>query len=100
MELRTLRYFLAVVREQNITRAAEVLHVTQPSLSRQMAQLERELGATLFLRGKRLTLTDAGALLAHRAEDAVSMIGRIEDEFREHGEGELSGTISIGSGGI
>lgn len=59
MELRLLQYFLAVVREENISRAAESLHVTQPTLSRQMAQLEEELGTPLFIRGKHLTLTDA-----------------------------------------
>ena len=60
MELRVLRYFLAVVREENILRASEVLHITQPSLSRQLAQLEDELGAKLFERGNRkITLTEA-----------------------------------------
>ena len=61
MELRTLRYFLAVAQEENITKAAEILHVTQPTLSRQMMDLEKELGATLMLRSKSgLTLTDDG----------------------------------------
>ena len=55
MELRLLEYFLTVVREENISKAAEVLHVTQPTLSRQMKELEDELGTTLFIRGKRLT---------------------------------------------
>ena len=64
MELRVLRYFLAIVREENILRAAEALHVTQPALSRQIAQLEEEVGAKLFIRGsRRITLTDAGALM-------------------------------------
>ena len=63
MELRTLRYFLAAAQEENITRAADMLHVTQPTLSRQMMDLERELGVTLMLRGKNgLTLTDDGVL--------------------------------------
>lgn len=61
MELRTLRYFLAAAQEENITRAADILHVTQPTLSRQMMDLEKELGTTLMLRGKHgLTLTDEG----------------------------------------
>ena len=55
MEIRVLRYFLAVAREENISRAAEVLHITQPTLSRQISQLEEELGAQLFVRGKRLS---------------------------------------------
>ena len=62
MELRVLEYFLAVAREQNFTRAAEFLHLTQPTLSRQLADLEHELGKVLLVRGKRkVTLTDDGA---------------------------------------
>lgn len=65
MELRTLRYFLAVAQEGNITRAADILHLTQPTLSRQIMDLERELGVTLMLRGKNgLTLTDDGTFSA------------------------------------
>lgn len=65
MELRTLRYFLAAAQEANITRAAEFLHVTQPTLSRQIMELERELGVTLMLRGKSgLVLTDDGSISA------------------------------------
>ena len=68
MELRGLRYFLTVAQEENITRAAEALHMTQPTLSRQLSQLEEELGARLFERGaRRITLTDAGLLLRRRA---------------------------------
>ena len=64
MELRLLRYFLAVAREENITRAAESLHITQPSLSKQLMELEQELGKQLFIRGKRkITLTEEGVLL-------------------------------------
>ena len=63
MELLTLRYFLAAAQEENITKAADILHVTQPTLSRQIMNLERELGATLMIRGKHgLTLTDDGVL--------------------------------------
>lgn len=98
MELRMLQYFLAVVREENISRAADVLHVTQPTLSRQMAQLEEELGTQLFIRGRHLTLTDAGVMLRRRAEEVVALMDKIEDEF-EH-QKELGGIISIGSGGL
>ncbi len=64
MELRTLYYFLTIAREENITRAAEVLHITQPTLSRQMMQLEEEIGKPLMIRGKRkIKLTNAGMLL-------------------------------------
>ena len=70
MELRILQYFLMVAREKNITRAAKQLHMTQPTLSRQLMQLEDELGKPLFIRGKRkIELTDEGVLLRRRAED-------------------------------
>ena len=100
MELRVLRYFLAVVREENILRASEVLHITQPSLSRQLAQLEDELGAKLFERGNRkITLTEAGMLLRRRAEEIVSLADKTEREFAElNGGDEISGIISIGCG--
>ncbi len=98
MELRMLQYFLAVVQEENISRAAEVLHITQPTLSRQMAQLEEELGTQLFIRGKHLTLTDAGTMLRRRAEEVVSLMDKIEDEFQN--QQEIGGVISIGSGGL
>ncbi|MFR1854026.1 MAG: LysR family transcriptional regulator, partial [Beduini sp.] len=82
MEVRTLKYYLAVAREQNITKAAELLHLTQPTLSRQMMQLEEELDTQLFIRGKRkIELTDAGMLLKRRAEEIVSLIERTEREF-------------------
>ena len=98
MELRILQYFLAVVREENISRAAEVLHITQPTLSRQMAQLEDELGTPLFIRGKHMTLTDAGVMLRHRAEEVVALMDKIENEFAS--QQEVGGVISIGSGGL
>ena len=98
MELRVLEYFLTVVREENISRAAEVLHVTQPTLSRQMKELEDELHTTLFIRGKRLTLTDSGVMLRRRAEEVVSLMNKIDSEFRE--QEEISGVISVGSGGL
>lgn len=98
MELRLLQYFLAVVREENISRAAEVLHITQPSLSRQMTQLEKELGAQLFVRGKHLQLTDAGVMLRRRAEEVTALMEKIEREFEE--QSDIGGVISIGSGGL
>lgn len=98
MELRVLQYFLAVVREENISRAADVLHITQPSLSRQMTQLEEELGTQLFLRGKHLQLTDAGVMLRRRAEEVVALMEKIEQEFEERSD--IGGIISIGSGGL
>lgn len=80
MEIRLLQYFLAVVQEENISRAADVLHVTQPTLSWQMAQLEEELGTQLFIRGRHLALTDAGIMLRRRAEEVVALMDKIEDE--------------------
>lgn len=82
MEIRTLRYFLAVAREENMTRAAETLHVTQPALSKQLKSLEEELGKKLFTRHSfSIKLTDEGILLRNRAEDLVSMADKIEKEF-------------------
>ena len=76
MDIRVLRYFLTVAREENITRAAESLHITQPSLSKQLMELEQELGKQLLVRGKRkLTLTDDGVLLRKRAEAVVAPLG-------------------------
>ena len=75
MDLRLLNYFLAVVREENISRAAELLHITQPTLSRQMSQLEEIMGKELFVRGKHLQLTEAGMVLRHRAEEVVQLMG-------------------------
>lgn len=93
MEIRTLRYFLAVAREENMTRAAELLHVTQPTLSKALRALEDELGKKLFLRHSfRIELTEEGALLRGRAEDLVSMADKIEKEFLSLGDitgGEL-----------
>lgn len=98
MELRVLKYFLMVAREENITRAAELLHVTQPTLSRQLAQLERELGVKLFRRGQHsVTLTDDGMLLRRRAQEILALADKTENELSRE-EGELSGVISIGCG--
>jgi DNA-binding transcriptional LysR family regulator len=82
MEIRTLRYFLAVAREENMTRAAENLHVTQPTLSKALRALEDELGKKLFTRHSfSIALTDEGMLLRDRAEDLVMMADKIEKEF-------------------
>ena len=98
MDLRVLRYFLVVAREENITRAAALLHLTQPTLSRQLMQLEAELGVKLFLRSRyRIILTDDGILLRRRAQELVEMADKVEREFRHRGE-ELAGEVSIGSG--
>lgn len=98
MEIRVLRYFLTVVREEGINRAAEVLYITQPTLSRQLAQLEEELGVTLFRRGARkITLTNEGMLLRRRAEEILSLVDRTEKELVEQDE-QIEGRIVIGSG--
>ncbi len=82
MELRTMRYFLAVAREENMTRAAELLHVTQPTLSKQLKTLEDELGKKLFIRHSfSIQLTEEGILLRKRAEDLVKMADKITEEF-------------------
>ncbi|MCM1424311.1 MAG: LysR family transcriptional regulator [bacterium] len=82
MEIRTLRYFLAVAREENMTRAAELLHVTQPTLSKQLKSLEDELGKKLFIRHSfSIQLTEEGILLRKRAEDLVDMADKIITEF-------------------
>lgn len=98
MELRTLRYFLAVAREENMTAAADELHVTQPTLSRQIAELEGELGCALFVRTNRATrLTEDGMRLRQRAEEILSLVEQTEGELAADA-GELSGTIRIGAG--
>lgn len=84
MELRVLRYFLAVAREENMTKAAALLHVTQPTLSRQLAQLEGELGVKLFRRGQyRIVLTDDGMLLRRRAQEIVELAGWFGDAWED-----------------
>lgn len=98
MDIRVLKYFLAVVREENITKAAEFLHVTQPTLSRQLSKMEEDLGVQLFLRGKKgITLTEEGLLLRRRAEEIVELADKAERELTEHEE-LIDGEVSIGSG--
>ena len=98
MELRVLKYFLAVAREENITKAAALLHLTQPTLSRQLMQLEEELGVQLFHRSRyHIVLTDEGMLLRRRAQELVDLAEKTEREFACR-ETELMGEISIGAG--
>lgn len=98
MELRVLRYFLAVAREENITAAAEVLHITQPTLSKQLMDLEKELGKQLFIRGKRkITLTEEGMFLRRRAQEIVELADKTQSEFLSN-EDIISGDIYIGGG--
>ena len=98
MELRVLRYFLSVAREQSITAAAETLHITQPTLSKQLRELEEELGKKLFTRGNRkITLTEEGMFLRKRAQEIVELADKTEADFAA-GVGSVSGDIFIGSG--
>lgn len=98
MEIRVLKYFLAVAREGNITKAAEILHITQPTLSRQLMQLEDELGAALFERGKRkIILTEAGMFLKRRAEEIISLSEKTEMEI-SYQDNEVSGDIDLACG--
>lgn len=99
MELRVLKYFLAVAREENITKAAALLHLTQPTLSRQLMQLEEELGVQLFRRSRyHIELTEDGMLLRRRAQELVDLAEKTAQEFRK--DPELRGEISIGSGDL
>lgn len=98
MELRVLQYFLAVAREQSITAAAQSLHLTQPTLSRQLKDLEDELGKQLLIRGPRkITLTSDGIRLRKRAEEILDLVGRTEKELAQSDE-TISGDIYIGTG--
>ena len=98
MELRTLRSFLAVAREGNVTRAARSLHITQPALSRQLSDLEREFGCELLIRESRgVALTDAGMLLRKRAEEIVLLADRAELEMRSP-EANIEGDVWVGGG--
>ena len=98
MELRVLQYFLAVAREQNISAAAQSLHLTQPTLSRQLKELEEELGKQLMIRGNRaITLTEEGMLLRRRAEEILELVERTEQEVMQSDD-SVSGNIYIGTG--
>lgn len=98
MEIRVLRYFLAIAREGSITNAANFLHVTQPTLSRQIHDLEEELGQKLFTRGSHnMTLTTEGMILRKRAEEIISMVDKTEAEFNSM-ESMIGGDIYIGGG--
>lgn len=98
MELRVLRYFQMVAREENITRAAQLLHVTQPTLSRQLMQLEDELGTKLFKRKNHsIFLTEDGMRLKKRCKDILELADQIDREFTGNSDGSISGKITIGS---
>lgn len=98
MEIRVLRYFLAIAREGSITNAAEFLHITQPTLSRQIRELEEELGQKLFVRGSHnMSLTAEGMILRKRAEEIISMVDKTEAEFSAM-ESTVAGDIYIGGG--
>lgn len=100
MEIRVLRYFLTVVREESITKASEVLHITQPTLSRQLSQMEEEIGVKLFHRGTRkISLTNEGILLRRRAEEILQLVDKTEKELVEQEE-QIEGKVSIGCGEI
>ena len=98
MELRVLQYFLAAAKEQNISAAAQSLHLTQPTLSRQLKELEEQLGKQLMIRGNRkITLTEEGMLLRKRAEEILDLVGRTEKEVMQSGD-TINGDIYIGTG--
>lgn len=98
MDIRVLEYFLAVAREESITKAAEVLHMTQPPLSRQLKDLEEELGKKLLIRGsKKITLTEDGILLRKRAEELVDLMEKTKSEITASSE-NINGEVYIGSG--
>ena len=101
MEFRLLEYFLAVAREQNITAAAESLHISQPALSTQLKALEAELGKQLLIRGvkgsRKVILTEEGMILRKRAEEMISLMRRTEEEITGSNE-TIAGTVVIGTG--
>lgn len=100
MEIRLLRYFLAVAQEESISKAADLLHITQPTLSRQLMDLEKELNTKLLIRGKRnkkIILTEDGKLLKSRAQEIIELTNKTESEFL-FGDKNISGDIFIGGG--
>ena len=97
MDTRVLKYFLAVAQEENITKAAENLHTSQSNLSRQLAEMENEVGKKLFIRGSRkITLTEEGMFLRKRAREIVELLDRTETDLMNYNE-EISGTVHIGA---
>lgn len=98
MEIRILKYFLTVAKEENITKSAALLHITQPTLSRQLIQLEKELNAKLFRRSRhKVILTEEGIRLKQRAEEIVSLVNKTEQEFLQKDD-NFTGELAIGSG--
>ncbi|PGB04626.1 LysR family transcriptional regulator [Bacillus toyonensis] len=98
MDIRVLRYFIAVATQENISAAANSLHLSQPTLSRQLNNLEEELGTTLFVRGNRkITLTDEGMFLLERAKEIVDLVEKTEANFNQQSE-IISGEIHVGAG--
>ncbi len=98
MELRVLQYFLAVTREQSISGAAESLHLSQPTLSRQLREMEEELGKQLLIRGnRRVTLTDEGIILRKRAEEIMELVRKTENEITLSND-YIAGDITVGAG--
>lgn len=98
MEIRVLRYFLAVAKEESISKAAILLHISQPTLSRQLMDMEKELGKNLFIRGNRkITLTEEGLFLQKRAQEIVDLVDKTQSEFNTSDE-IISGDIYIGGG--
>ncbi len=98
MELRVLQYFLAVTREQSISGAAESLHLSQPTLSRQLKEMEEELGKQLMIRGnRRITLTEEGMILRKRAEEIMELVKKAEDEI-SLSDDMIAGNITVGAG--
>ncbi len=97
MEIRVLKYFITVAQEENMTRAAEVLHTTQSNLSRQLAELENSVGKKLFERGSRkITLTEEGMFLRKRAKEIIELTERTEDDLKTFNE-IVSGVVHIGA---
>lgn len=98
MEIRVLRYFLAVAKEGSISGAANLLHISQPTLSRQLIDMEKELGKSLFIRGNRkITLTEEGIFLQKRAEEIIDLVDKTQSEFDTPDE-IISGDVYIGGG--
>lgn len=97
MELIQMKYFLAVAREESISRAADFLYITQPSLTRQIQNMEKEVGQPLFVRGKKMRLTEAGQLLRRRAEEILALYEKTESELL-HPQENVGGDVYLGGG--